>query len=274
MYIYRKFGRKFGSDSLKGPEGHALGTLLTRIGNDKFRFSPDAIAPILQENGADIDWMEARLGTPLRENWGQRRAGDVSNEAELLTVKPSTVARLLHMLGSAAPAGIAGVSNEEIALLVHALREQHGSRDRQSGAVRGASAESPRMSRHRDDKLRIRELIERLRKRNPAVLDGITAERAEMLIHGAFQEVSAVLAETAEGMVQYSGLGRFRVRKVDMTVDGASVSRTRITFHHEPPRNGADQAKVARRTQTKRKRNGKSKGRSTINTTRSAAGSK
>jgi hypothetical protein len=122
LYIYRKLGHKYGSASMGGPESQHLGDLLAAVGNDKFRFSPDLVRPVLEKNRADIESMEARLGESLHEELGEHRPGDVRDESDLLKVEPEWVKKLLALLGDRAPAGVTGETPEQVAVLIHALR--------------------------------------------------------------------------------------------------------------------------------------------------------
>jgi hypothetical protein len=101
---------------------------LATIGKAKFRFSPDLVTTFLERNRADIEWMEQRLGQSLDEDWREHRQGDVRNEDDLLRSDPEVVEKLRGMLGEAAPAGVKGETPEEVALLVHALRDKNGPR--------------------------------------------------------------------------------------------------------------------------------------------------
>lgn len=122
LYIYRKLGQEYGSGSMGGPESQILGNLLAKIGNDKFRFSPDIVRPVLEKNRADIERMEARLGQSLHEELGEHQPGDVRDESDLLKVEPELVSKLLALLGDRAPAGVTGETPEQVAVLIHALR--------------------------------------------------------------------------------------------------------------------------------------------------------
>lgn len=124
LYTYRKLGRDMGSISMSGPENRDLVQRLMNIGRTKFRFSPDVLRPVLEEHRADIEWMETRLGQSLHEELGEHQPGDVRDESDLLKVEPELVKKLLALLGDRAPAGVTGETPEQVALLVHTLREE------------------------------------------------------------------------------------------------------------------------------------------------------
>lgn len=123
LFTYRNFGQKYGSNLMNGTESTKLAALLAQIGNDKFRFSPDRMRPILEKNRADIEWMEARLGQSLQEGQEESQLGGVRGESDLLIPDRETVRNLIALLGDAAPKGIHGDTPEEVAQLVHAARE-------------------------------------------------------------------------------------------------------------------------------------------------------
>jgi hypothetical protein len=122
LYTYRKFEQKLGAMTMRGPESLKLGALLAGIGQDKFRFSPDVVRPVLERHRADIEWMEARLGRSLQEDLGAHQPGDVRDEADLLRPARGIVAKLRALLGDKAPVEVTGETPEQVALLVHALR--------------------------------------------------------------------------------------------------------------------------------------------------------
>ena len=189
---------------MKSAERRRVVARLGDIQHDKFRFSPDIVRPVLETNRADIQWMEERLGQSLHEELGAYRPGDVRDEADLLQPDPEVVKKLLALLGDAALAGIKGETPEEVAVLVHALREVRIS---QVGV-----------------------LIEQIRKTNPKLLEGIPGDKAAALIRKVFTLMTHTLAMTEDGVVTFVGLGQFRVRKVEKELEGKKVTRTQIIF--------------------------------------------
>lgn len=125
LYAYCKFSKRLGFRSMLGAESQRLVAMLGDIQHDKFRFSPAIVRPVLEANRADIQWMEERLGQSLHEELGEYRPGDVRDEADLLKPDPEVVRKLLALLGDAAPAGITGETPEDVALLVHAIRQNN-----------------------------------------------------------------------------------------------------------------------------------------------------
>ena len=86
--------------------------------------------------------------------------------------------------------------------------------------------------------MEVKELIEQMRRANPDLLDGIPEDKAEALVRNVFKHINETLAGTADGVVQYAGLGRFRVRKVERDKAGEKTVRTRIGFRVLEPGQG------------------------------------
>jgi len=204
LFTYRKLGNNMGSMSMSGPQSLRLVQQVAAIGNTKFRFSPDVIRPLLEENRADIQWMEERLGQSLHEELGAYRPGDVRDEADLLQPDPEVVRKVLALLGDAAPSGIKGETPEEVALLVHAMRGEK--------------------------QIEVFELIERLQNTAPDLLDGIPASKAEALLTNVFKHMNDTLGGIHEGVVNYMGLGHFRVRRVEREAAGKKTADIQIVF--------------------------------------------
>ena len=232
LFTYRKLGKSLGSLSMTGPQNYKLVQQVMGIGNSKFRFSPDVVRPVLEKNRADIEWMERRLGQSLHEELGEHRPGDVRDEADLLTQSSQVVRQLLALLGDRAPAGMAGETPEQVALLVHALRSEHvlGASALMRGNQVGEPEADPSQLEQRETRMKVTELIEQIQQANPKLLAGIPANRAAALIRNAFKHMNEALAETEEGVVIFAGLGQFRVRKVEKEVEGEKVIRTQIAF--------------------------------------------
>jgi hypothetical protein len=113
--------RRLSPDSATKRDGIAaqLGT----IGKTKFRLSPDLLRQTLAAHRDDIEWMEARLGCSLQENLGDAQPNDISSAADLLRPDPATIAELRGVLGDRAAPGMTGETPEQVAKLVHALRD-------------------------------------------------------------------------------------------------------------------------------------------------------
>ena len=228
LYTYRRFCQKRGFRGIKGGESQRVVAMLADVQHDKFRFSPDIVRPVLETNRADIQWMEERLGESLHEELGAYRPGDVRDEADLLQPDPEVVKKLLALLGDTAPAGIKGETPEEVAVLVHALREN---RNNQVGTLIEQIQKTNPIHALREVRIsQVGVLIEQIRKTNPKLLEDIPGDKAAALIRKVFKQMNQTLAMTEEGVVKFVGLGQFRVRKVEKELEGKKVTRTQIVF--------------------------------------------
>jgi len=72
---------------------------LSAIGSQKLAFSPELVKPPLEKRRDDLDWIEARLGQPLRDQ--PRTEGQmISSEDDLLAIARENSAALEALLGS------------------------------------------------------------------------------------------------------------------------------------------------------------------------------
>lgn len=229
LYTYRKFEKSFGMDSIRGSECQKLGRLLSDLGADKFKFSPEIVSPILQKNREDIEWMESRLGEKLQDDLGAPHVGDVREEADLLNATPATVATLRAILGRDAPPDILDESPESTARLVHVLRETSipTRMTRNHGQAEDGTSLAGKSDRAQG-RVSCAKLTEQLRKRNPGLFSGISEEDAMNLLRGAFEHIDRVLAEAGEGTIDCPGLGEFRARKIIKQSTGDEVLQIRL----------------------------------------------
>jgi hypothetical protein len=232
LYTYRKFGAELGSKTMGNPQRLELVQRLAGIGRTKFRFSPDLVRPFLERNRADIEWMERRLGQSLDEDWREHRPDDVREDWDLLRPDPKVVAQLREMLGDAAPAGVKGETPEEVAVLVHALRDEPRSRPRVGwDQAKHAPAVKPRArGREGNGQPKGVDLIEQMQQTQPELLNGISPQKARLLASNIFKHIQDNLAHMDDGTVSYAGLGSFRVRKVGQDQNGVNAVRTHIRF--------------------------------------------
>jgi hypothetical protein len=214
LYAYHHLSRKEAA-TMKSWEAQQIGALLSGPGSTRFRFSPEAIKPVLEANRADIEWMEARLGQSLTEEL-RHEPGDVASEDDLLSPDPrlaGQIGALLEKAGVSAP-GATADSPQTIAALVHALR---GTLKPQNTGKKGGAADKRAAGKGQDrpEAMRVTEIIQEIREANPALLESVPQPRAEALVRDVFRHISSNLAKADDGIVQYAGLGQFMVRKKD-----------------------------------------------------------
>jgi hypothetical protein len=261
LYTYRKFGFELGAKTLTGGEGMAIGK---RIGGaDKFRFSPDVVALTLEQNSADIEWMEARLGQSLRDELGLYRPGDIRTEDDLLDPDPSLLGRLRALLEEDGERDIRVETQEDVARVVHAIRERQSTerrneRRKEAGhrkwyrALKSepapvsalpslgtpkppTSAEVVSAQSHsaapitNDGKaiVHIAEIVDALQRNHPTALAGASRNEVRGLVTHMFQYINERVSGVEEGTVTFPGLGHFRVMKAETAADGTKDVRIR-----------------------------------------------
>ena len=237
LYTYRKLGKKYGSATMTGPDSMKLSALLTGIGTDRMRFTAEVVNPILEMNRHDIQWMESRLGESLQEDLDEYRAGDVHDESDLLKPDTEIASKLLMLLGSSAPDNVRGETPNEVALLFHALREKYvpGRLKRRNEA--NLEGQSVSITNEKNDEA-IVELIEKIRRTNPHLLDGIPKKKATAIVQYVFSFMQKTLSEMNSGMVDYPDLGLFRVRSVETVLQEKKIIRTGMLFHQASSNKG------------------------------------
>jgi hypothetical protein len=244
LYTYGKLGERFGSRSMRAPEIQALAGRLTKLGDTKFRLSPELLRPLLADNRADIEWMEARLGASLQEELGEHRAGDVRDEWDLLRPDPEVIGKLRAMLGGAAPKGVKGETPEEVAQLVHAVRLVSDEYKRKGRNVVRAFADvmpkrqaaqppgTGRSAANGDAGARksLDNLFDEMERSDPGMLNGLSRAEAQAFVRSAFAHMSGTLSRAEDSVIDYEGLGRFRVSSVAGGGSAQGSRRKRIGF--------------------------------------------
>lgn len=117
LYTYFQFAEAEDRSTMLGPKAMELGQL---IGGDKFRFSPKVTRPILQANRHDREWIEARLGESLAEDFDESQDEGVREEADLLRHDEATLVKLLSALGCSPAEAKQLQTPREVAELVQA----------------------------------------------------------------------------------------------------------------------------------------------------------
>lgn len=162
-----------------------------------------------------------------------------ARKGDLLRPAPEVVEKLRALLGDSAPRGVKGVTPEEVALLVHALHDEPA--QRREGRAAGwtgliGKLKPPEPGREGVPRQEASDLIAQMQQTHPHALDGIPPEKARLLVSHLFKHIQDNLAHTSQPFVAYSGLGRFRVRKIQQEMAGRKVSRTHVVFHPALPR--------------------------------------
>lgn len=98
IYIQRKFGNGLEKPGPQVPRRNIQwAMLLNTLGTQKLRFADTLVAPVLEGNRADLDWIEERIGRPLED----RRSGsgpEIASEEDLIRLGLAQVDRLEALL--------------------------------------------------------------------------------------------------------------------------------------------------------------------------------
>jgi hypothetical protein len=78
--------------------------------------------------------------------------------------------------------------------------------------------------------MKLSEIVEAAKATHPKLFNGLDEKRAAHLASALLGAAGKQIAETADGRIDLEGLGRFIVKKVEVTKDGKKVERKRIVF--------------------------------------------
>jgi hypothetical protein len=83
------------------------------------------------------------------------------------------------------------------------------------------------------------EIIEQIKQTNPAALKGVDDKAAARLLRLVFADIAEQIKTSEDGVVAVTGLGRFRVKTVEVEKDGVKTARKRIVFTQAPTKKDA-----------------------------------
>ncbi len=228
LYTYKKFGKEFRADLMRGPESQHLAQRLSGVGTTKFRFSPSTVRPILNANRADIEWMESRLGKTLTEDLGSSQPGDVTDERDLIHTSKETAHQLRMLVGDRGAIGISGRGPREISVLVHAIRTgENLKRVRRKKKKRSDLSNRKSQTKDKLFAFDVCRLVQEMKLADSKVTDGIPEEKVAAILENAFNMINVALEQTKRGVVRCEELGRFRIKQVGK---GSAGTRRTIIF--------------------------------------------
>ncbi|USZ49718.1 tetratricopeptide repeat protein [Halomonas sp. DN3] len=85
LFVYRREGPCYQAYPGNIADNNRLVNLLAGFGEREFRFSDALVRPVMEREAADLEWIETRLGVPLRDA-GSTDAGAICCEQDLLDV--------------------------------------------------------------------------------------------------------------------------------------------------------------------------------------------
>ena len=234
LFTYRKLGGRLGPHPIGGPAGTVLGALIG--GNEKFRFSPEAVKPVLEANRNDIEWIEARIGEPLQEEFDEEQPGDVRHEADLLEPDPDLIERLSTLLRERGQQPPIARNAQDVASLVHALRQiyfpanilAHSS----TAPSQNSDAGKPATTTSHSGRYELSDLVAELRQADPDLARAVSSEAMQGLLRAIFLALQELLDETAGQPIIIAGLGEFRAV-------GSNAAGGKKRFFFLPHMNGA-----------------------------------
>lgn len=119
LFVARQFGPKGSYKGFARDESERI-TLLSRIGKERLAFAPSLVAPILDKNRNDIEWMTQRLGTSIVDA-PPTSGRTIASEADLIEIACKQKDELWRLIQQSlkVPPGLAGVA--ELVDHIHAI---------------------------------------------------------------------------------------------------------------------------------------------------------
>ena len=94
----------------------------------------------------------------------------------------------------------------------------------------------PYLNRKGKGIMNVKEIVQQVKDRAPAQLGNLPDARAVRLLREAFAVVLGELESKDQGVVNVGGLGTFRIRMVEVEIDGKIEMVKRIVFVPVPPK--------------------------------------
>lgn len=85
LFVYRREGPCYQPYPGKAADNNRLVEMLASFGERKLRFADSLVAPVMEREAADLEWIESRLGQPLRDA-GSTDADAITCEQALFDV--------------------------------------------------------------------------------------------------------------------------------------------------------------------------------------------
>ncbi|MEW5838766.1 MAG: tetratricopeptide repeat protein [Pseudomonadota bacterium] len=207
LFAYRKFVTQDGSSPRARKENRGLLSVLSNLEGRRLRFSREAVAPIIDANRKDIDWIEKRLGQAILDE-GDVGYGVISSERELLDIALLQYSAVQNMVNR--QSSLATPSLSRLVSLVDSLKTGLSAKDGEAVCEDGALLLHKRFfATLNDTAAPVQYVLREL---------AIAFER-----QGMFDEALAVLAQALKLSPEDASLTRaFKRVKRFAQVDGAS----------------------------------------------------
>ena len=123
LFAYRRSEHQFGAGATVPGENRRLVRLLSRLEGGQVSLANSLLHPVIQANRSDLEWMEARLGEPLRDGLDDRDGPDaITSDDDLLSFEPQAVKWLAEQVGAEIGADPAAIDAKRVADWMHRLR--------------------------------------------------------------------------------------------------------------------------------------------------------
>lgn len=216
LYVYRKYGPKPDLNT----SGHSGNTIivnvLSRVGTQKFRFSPALIAPVLEEHKNELNWMEERLGETLDESV-IHDSNNIESEEELENFALDSVSLLDPIVNKKyLDKDTDRTTLEGVATMVHTIALE--AKDKYQTIQKGSIS------------MKTIELAEKIKHENEELLGKMNEKKIAFIVRKALEEIKKQIEETDDSRVVVQGLGAFNVRMVEKEVEGEQEIIKRVLF--------------------------------------------
>jgi hypothetical protein len=202
LYAYSKYKEELKFDSISRKELNPMIHLLSQLQGKKLRFASEIIAPILESNRSEINWMETRMEASLAENITKDDHNAIHSEAELLTFSPESIQWLAQQLGEDyVQCRHSQMMAKQIAKWVDMLRFKLSNPSKE-----------------------IEELIHNAKKAAPH-LETVADAKAILLIQEVFKQMISNIENTNQSSLIIAGLGRFKIHNINHTEEQKIASK-------------------------------------------------
>lgn len=220
LYAYNKYHGGFGGRINMPRENTLINNALSEIGSGKIKLSPDVVLPIIDNNKADIEWMERRLGDTLNE------AIDVQDkmicsEDDLLKPSAESIQALKKLITPEVSTSNTPVSPIEIAGMIHELRSK-------------LISENNHVSNNKTDHnvsetgelvLNMDQLLKSIRTKNPELINKLSKKQVFNLLSEVFTDINEKINSMESGKIHIPSFGVFIVKNTVNNNTGKSVKR-------------------------------------------------
>jgi len=223
LYAYRKHFKRCDDHPPFQRADKEVVERLSGLGGSKLRFSPTMVGPLVHANGADIEWMESRLGSSLREVIDAEDEACVATEEDLLRFEQDALAWLEGQLPGRRSPKNAYPTAQYVAAGMRTLV------DRIAGDIVRRRSVKHHLNRGGSE-MNMQEIIAKAKEAAPDRFASIQEGKAVALVREVFKQIVEEIESVEEGVVKVGGFGQFRIMKAEREKDGRRVAVRRVSF--------------------------------------------